>query len=408
MNRSAIQIKYNDTGTGLFKDNTTNAIIEDFLRQFVADMSNNALTIDDNKYNGVKGTSPGINTIAGLKAIVTVNNGITPVGTCISYRDTDDNVFRFCELVAGIDAESLPDVVRPSDFNATTNQKVWKTAPAGAALGDGNGTTFTGTAIDIGGVLTDTLLTGPNGISMEFGTSGGGVLGFDWAADQMLLTSDQWFAISSDGNLTIGFDVDTQDIVLQTTGGTVRISATDIDFGGLPVINYYTSAQVNSQISISETSQKFKHDKLHARTTAALPANTVGGSNTTLTGNANGALPAQDGITLSVGQALGVFDEATQTKRGVYLVTQVGSGILPYILTRRSDSDTGPELECAIYQVEQGTRFAGTSWKQITPSPTLGSSNIVFKPFGDNIIEDAVSGYYKIISTSGVLSTTSV
>lgn len=132
MNRSALQIKYNDPGSGLFKDNTTKDISEQDLRDFVTDIANMAFTFDDNKYNGIKGTSPGINTITALKAIVTVNNGVTPVGTCIAYRDTSDNVFRFYELVSGTDAESLPSIVRPTDYNGTSNQKVWKSAPAGS------------------------------------------------------------------------------------------------------------------------------------------------------------------------------------------------------------------------------------------------------------------------------------
>lgn len=204
MNRSALQIKYNDPGSGLFKDNTTKDISEADLRDFVTDIANMAFTFDDNKYNGIKGTSPGINTITALKAIVTVNNGVTPVGTCLAYRDTDDNQFRFYELVSGTDAESLPDVVRPTDFNATTNQKVWKTAPAGAALVDGNGTTFTGTAVDIGGVMGETILTGLFGLNFQFGTSSNGIFGVDMYADQFYIASPFGALVNDIDAITIG------------------------------------------------------------------------------------------------------------------------------------------------------------------------------------------------------------
>lgn len=414
MNRSALQIKYNDPGSGLFKDNTTKDISEADLRDFVTDIANMAFTFDDNKYNGIKGTSPGINTITALKAIVTVNNGVTPVGTCIAYRDTTDNVFRFYELVSGTDAESLPDVVRPTDFNAITNQKVWKTAPAGSALVDGNGTTFTGTAVDIGGVLTDTLLTGPNGISMEFGTSGGGVFGFDWTADQMLFTADQWFAASSDGNMGINLDIDTQEISLSTSGGTVRITPTEVDLGALPLLGYLNSGQVANNIDLSEKQGKYKQGGVQCRTTTALPANTATGTYSILTANANGAFPTVDGETVATGLAgsnsggILVMDEADPKKFGVYQLTQTGSGGTPWILSRRLDFTAPNGLNSVIVNVEKGTRFKNTSWKQTTLSPVIGTDNLIFKPFGDNIIEDAVSGYYKIISTSGVLSTTSI
>lgn len=245
-------------------------------------------------------------------------------------------------------------------------------------------------------------------VDFYFGNSPGGIFGLDAFADQMNFVADQWFASSSDSNMVIFFDIDLQYLELTNQTNFIRITDFDIEVGA-PILGYSTTTDVLSLISTNRDSLKYKPSKVIVRTTAALPANTIGGSNMTLTANANGAFPANDGITLNlINQAILVCDEATQTKRGAYILTQVGNAGAPWILTRRSDSNTGDDLECAVYNVEQGTRFAGTSWKQITPAPALGSSNIVFKPFGDNIIEDAISGYYKIVSTSGVLSTTSV
>lgn len=260
----------------------------------------------------------------------------------------------------------------------------------------------------IDNIVNDFELITPQGVDFYFGTSPGGVFGLDAAADQMLFTSDQWFSTSSDGNMTIGFDVDVDYIELTNQSNFLRITDFDIEVGA-PILGYSTTSEVVGLITTNRESIKFKPDKVIIRTDAALPANTVGGSNTTLTRVGNGAFPSQDGVTLNIqGQSILVMNEASQLTWGVYQLTQVGSAGTPWILTRRSDSNVGGDLECAVYSVEQGTRFVGTSWKQITPSPTLGSSNIVFKPFGDNIIEDTVSGYYKIVSTSGVLSTTSV
>jgi len=252
------------------------------------------------------------------------------------------------------------------------------------------------------------LLVDNGNVIFNFGNAPSGVFGLDAFADQMQFTADQFYAVSSDGNMAIDFDIDNGYVEFQNQSNYLRVTDFDIEVGA-PILGYSTTSEVVSLISTNRDSIKFKPDKVIIRTDAALPANTVGGSNTTLTRVGNGAFPSQDGVTLNTqGQSILVMNEASQLTWGVYTLTQVGSGGTPWILTRRGDSNLGGDLECAVYNVEQGTRFKGTSWKQITPSPTLGSSNIVFKPFGDNIIEDSVSGYYKINSAAGVLSTTAV
>ncbi len=40
--------------------------------------------------------------------------------------DGASNALRVYELVAGVDAEASPDIIRPDDFNSVTNAKVWK------------------------------------------------------------------------------------------------------------------------------------------------------------------------------------------------------------------------------------------------------------------------------------------
>lgn len=252
------------------------------------------------------------------------------------------------------------------------------------------------------------LLVDNGNVIFHFGNAPSGVFGLDAFADQMQFNANQFYAVSSDGFMSFDFDVDTGIAEIQNKTNYLRVTDFDIEVGA-PILGYLTSSETNTLLQNSNNAFKYKKDKVIIRTIGPLPSCTVGGSNTTLTRVGNGAFPAFDGVTLStVGQDILVCDEVSKLNNGAYTLTQVGSGSLPWILTRRVDSNIAGELECAVYQVEQGTRFAGTSWKQITPSPTLGSSNIIFKPFGDNIIEDAVSGYYKIVSTSGVLSTTSV
>jgi hypothetical protein len=62
--------------------------------------------------------------INGLKGIVSTS---LPTNNYILFANTDDSdVLYAYRLLAGTDVEALPTVVRPTDYAATTNEKVWK------------------------------------------------------------------------------------------------------------------------------------------------------------------------------------------------------------------------------------------------------------------------------------------
>lgn len=118
---------------------------------------------------------------------------------------------------------------------------------------------------------------------------------------------------------------------------------------------------------------------VRAATTAALPANTY--SNTTaggatLTGNANGALAAQDGVTLVANDRLLVLFEATAANNGVYYVVQVGTASTPYVLQRALDAQNAAQLAGCEVVVAKGTVNSGSTWflpldaSSITPGTT--------------------------------------
>lgn len=132
------------------------------------------------------------------------------------------------------------------------------------------------------------------------------------------------------------------------------------------------------------------HEACNLATTTALPANTynngTSGVGATLTATANAALVV-DSVTVTSGQRILVKNEATGANNGVYTVTQVGSGALPYILTRATDYDTSGtgtnEIDIGdLLLVISGTTNANTSWVQQTPLPiTVGTTSIVFIQF---------------------------
>ena len=135
-------------------------------------------------------------------------------------------------------------------------------------------------------------------------------------------------------------------------------------------------------------------------TTGALSAFTftsAGGG--TLTGNANGALSI-DGVTPSVADRILVKNETSGNApyNGIYVVTTVGDGSTPYVLTRSSDANTSAEVTDGMFTfVEQGTSLASTSWVLTTNNPiTLNTTALTFAQF---------SGAGTYTASNGVLLT---
>lgn len=138
-------------------------------------------------------------------------------------------------------------------------------------------------------------------------------------------------------------------------------------------------------------------------TTAALAANTYAngssGVGATLTANANGALSV-DGTTPSVADRILVKNEATGSHNGIYVVTAVGDGSNPYVLTRATDCDTAAEYTSGAFSfIEQGTSNTGyayvvstqgaivvgtTSVSWVKFSASAGSVNKYATSIGDN------------------------
>lgn len=107
-------------------------------------------------------------------------------------------------------------------------------------------------------------------------------------------------------------------------------------------------------------------------TTTALPTHTFLAG--VITASANGALPAQDGVTLVNGERLLVKDEGggSSLQNGIYVVTDVGSAGTPFILTRSSDADSNAEVTAGLATfVAEGTALSDTGWVLVTNDPIV-------------------------------------
>ena len=118
----------------------------------------------------------------------------------------------------------------------------------------------------------------------------------------------------------------------------------------------------------------------------ALPSytynNGTSGVGATITATAAGALTL-DGVQPVVGARVLIKNETAGNApvNGIYVVTTNSAGD-PFVLTRSSDMNAGPEFPGAFTFIETGTVQADTGWVCTTDSPvTVGTTAIVFTQF---------------------------
>ena len=192
--------------------------------------------------------------------------------------------------------------------------------------------------------------------------------------------------VTASGSLTLGGAI----TGFATSGANTNISSVALTTGTISTAPTAGNDIVNKTYADSIVSGVNFHAACNLATTAALPTNTYNngssGVGATLTATANAALVV-DSTTVSLNQRILVKNEVSGANNGVYTVTQVGSGALPYILTRATDYDTSGTGTNEVDQgdlllVLSGTVNANTSWVQQTPLPiTIGTTAIVFIQF---------------------------
>lgn len=200
--------------------------------------------------------------------------------------------------------------------------------------------------------------------------------------------------IGAGSGISVAADAVAVDSTVIRTNGANAFSA-DQSMGGNKLTNVGTptaSGDAANKLYVDSLSAGLDPKaSVRAATTAALPAvtynNGTGGVGATLTADANGALAAQDGVTLVVSDRLLVKNQASALQNGIYTVTQVGDGSNPFILTRATDQDGSPASEVSGGNhtfVEQGTSLQGTGWVVVwNGNVTVGTDAINWTQFSD-------------------------
>lgn len=126
-------------------------------------------------------------------------------------------------------------------------------------------------------------------------------------------------------------------------------------------------------------------------TTAVLPLSPVynngpsnNGVGAFLSGSSNGSIGSIDGVTLVLNDRLLVKNQSSQLQNGIYEVTQTGSAVAKYILTRTTDSDETTEFDPQVVIPSLGSTNKGFIFSQQTNEPTVGTNNIVYSQITTN------------------------
>ena len=185
--------------------------------------------------------------------------------------------------------------------------------------------------------------------------------------------------ITIDGNIISSTDSN-GNIKLDPNGsGTVDVSSAKITNLGTPTsdADATTKAYVDGLINGLDIKESVK-----LATTANI-AGTYNNGTGTITAGSNGALGNIDSIATTTGDRILVKDQTDAKQNGIYVITTVGDGSNPYVLTRAGDADASAEISGgAFFFVEQGHINVDNGFVTThNGNPTLGTDNITFQQF---------------------------
>ena len=159
------------------------------------------------------------------------------------------------------------------------------------------------------------------------------------------------------------------------------------------------------------------HTACSLATTAALPtvtySNGSSGVGATLTASANGALTV-DSVTPGVNDRILVKNQASALQNGVYVVTTVGDGSTPFVLTRATDMNTSGsgynQINAGNYfLITAGSTLINTSWVQTTALPiTVGTTSLVFSQFASGATAYTAGTGLSLLGSQFSISNTAV
>jgi hypothetical protein len=136
--------------------------------------------------------------------------------------------------------------------------------------------------------------------------------------------------------------------------------------------------------------------------------NGTAGVGATLTKASNGAIGTIDGASVSVGSRILLRAQTDAKENGVYVVTAVGSGSAPWVITRAADADNNPSGELAtgdfVFVTGGSTNGSKGFILSTTGTVTIGTTEVNYAQFNASEAITAGTNINKTGSTISVVS----
>jgi hypothetical protein len=135
-------------------------------------------------------------------------------------------------------------------------------------------------------------------------------------------------------------------------------------------------------------------------------SNGVAGVGATLTAGSAAALVV-DGYTPILLNRILVKNQASAFQNGVYFLSTLGTGIVPYVLTRALDYNQPSDMNnTGAIPVVNGTVNAVTSWLQSSTVNTVGTDAVTFTQFSINpsVVTQTIASGTATLGTSAISS----
>ena len=134
------------------------------------------------------------------------------------------------------------------------------------------------------------------------------------------------------------------------------------------------------------------------------------GIGATLTNSGGMAALTIDVVSVSIGDRVLVWVQSVVPQNGIYVVSNVGSSLVNWVLTRATDYDTSAEvIEDGLVLVNQGVNYAGICFQEVAAGPfTIGTSDISFAEFSfsdtDFVWHDVTTSIQQMRVNNGYVS----
>ena len=295
--------------------------------------------------------------------------------------------------------------------------------------------TINGSSVSLGGSITVTA-TATNALTIGTGLSGTSYNGSSpvtIAIDSTVLTETNTKTLSnksiSGATNTLtnipNAALDNSSVTIGTTA--ISLGGSSLTLGGLTSVAVTQDPTTALQLATKQYVDTLVSSGIsyHTPVTYEVP-NTTGNLNAiynqpggpgvgvgaTLTNNGTLAAFAPDGPTASPGDRILVYNQTNQFENGVYVVTTVGNGSTPWVLTRASDADTyalkdpnGLGNGDAFF-VTSGNTGAGETYVCNTPGViTFGTTAITFAQVSAAQIYSAGTGLTLTGTTFSITNT---